>query len=132
MIRKEGAMAKVYSQDLRERLIGAVEAGQSASAASRVFKVSRSIAVKWVADWRRTGEMPEAKPREHYRWRLDAHKTWLLALVAEEPDLTLAEIEARLMAERGARSCVNSVWRFYDRYEITYKKNRSRRGTETA
>ena len=50
-------MAKVYSQDLRERLIGAVEAGQSASAASRIFKVSRSIAIKWVAHRRRTGEV---------------------------------------------------------------------------
>ena len=75
MIRKEGPMAKVYSQDLRERLIGAVEAVQSASAASRFFSVSRSIAIKWVADWRRTGKVPEAEPREHYRWRLDPHNT---------------------------------------------------------
>lgn len=125
-------MAKVYSQDLRERLIGAVAAGRSASAASRVFSVSRSIAIKWVAHWRRTGKVPEAKPRERYRWRLDAHKAWLLALVAKEPDLTLEEIQGRLAAEREGKGCVNSVWRFYDRYKITYKKNASRRGTETA
>ena len=122
MIRKGDPMARVYSQDLRERLIGAVEAGQSASAASRVFKVSRSIAIKWVAHWQRTGEVPEAKPRAHYRWRLDAHKAWLLALVAEEPDLTLEGIRDRFVAERDGKSCVNSLWRFYDRYEITYKK----------
>jgi transposase len=132
MIRKGDPMAKVYSQDLRERVIGAVEAGQSASAASRVFKVSRSIAIKWVAHWRRTGEVPEAQPRGHYRWRLDAHKAWLLTLVEEEADLTLEEIGDRLVAECDGKSCVNSLWRFYDRYEITYKKNRSRRGTETA
>ena len=76
--------------------------------------------------------MPEAKPRAHYRWRLDAHKAWLLALVAEEPDLTLEGIRDRFVAERDGKSCVNSLWRFYDRYEITYKKNCSRRGTETA
>jgi transposase len=41
-------MARVYSQDLRERLIGAVSDGQSARAATRVFHVSPSTAVKWV------------------------------------------------------------------------------------
>jgi len=73
-------MAKVYSQDLRERLIGAVEAGQSASAAGRVFRVSRSTAIKWAAHWRATGAVPRAIPRKRYRWRLDAHEAWLLAL----------------------------------------------------
>lgn len=125
-------MAKVYSQDLRERLIGAVEGGQSASSAGRLFKVSRSIAIKWAAHWRRTGEVPQAIPREHYRWRLDAHEAWLLALVAEEPDLTLEEILGRLVAERDGKSCLNSLWRFYDRHKISYKKNRSRRRAKAA
>lgn len=125
-------MAKVYSRDLRERLIGAVEAGQSASAAGRVFRVSRSIAIKWTAHWRRTGEAPRSIPRKRYRWLLDAHKAWLLALVAAEADLTLEEIRDRLAAERNARTCVNSLWRFYERHRISYKKNRSRRRAEPA
>ena len=125
-------MAKVYSQDLRERLIGAVEAGQSASAAGRVFKVSRSIAIKWAAHWRRTGEVPRSIPRKRYRWRLDAHEAWLLALVAEEADLTLQEIGDRFAAERDGETCVNSLWRFYDRHKISYKKNRSRRRAKAA
>ena len=60
MIGKEGAVAKVYSRDLRDRLIGAVEAGRSASAAGWLFKVSRSIAIitdlwcKWAAHRHRT------------------------------------------------------------------------------
>jgi len=85
-------MAKVYSQDLRERLIEAVEAGHSASAASRVFGVSRSITIKWMQSWRRTGDVPRATPRKRCRWRLDVHEAWLLSLVAQEPDLTLEEI----------------------------------------
>ena len=40
-----------YSQDLRVRLIGAVEAGASARSAAQVFGVSASTAVKWVARW---------------------------------------------------------------------------------
>ena len=50
-------MATPYSQDLRERVIGAVEAGQSARAAARVFGVSASTAVKWVRRWRRPGSV---------------------------------------------------------------------------
>ncbi len=125
-------MAKVFSQDLRERLIGAVEAGQSASAAGRIFGVSRSIAIKWAQHWRRTGQVPQAKSRAHYRWRLDAHEAWLLSLVAEEPDLTLAEIRDRLADARDSKTCVNSLWRFYDRHKVVYKKNRSRRRATTA
>lgn len=125
-------MAKVYSQDLRERLIGAVEAGQSASAAGRVFRVSRSTAIKWAAHWRLTGEVPRAIPRKRYRWLLDAHEAWLLSLVADKPDLTLEEIRDRLSDERAGKTCVNSLWRFYDRHKISYKKNRSRRRAETA
>ncbi len=115
-------MAKVYSQDLRERLIAAVAEGQSARAAARVFRVSPSTAVKWVQHWRRTGRVPEPQPRGHYRWRLDAHRDWLLELVRVEPDLTLAEIAARLRAERGARSCLNSLWRFFERHRLVVKK----------
>jgi len=132
MIGKEDFMAKVYSQDLRERLIGAVEAGQSASAAGRIFKVSRSTAIKWAAHWRRTGEVPRAIPRKRYRWRLDVHEAWLFALLSEKADLTLEEIRDRLAAERGATTCVNSLWRFYDRHKISYKKNRARRRAKAA
>jgi transposase len=131
-IGKEDCMAKVYSQDLRERLIGAVEAGQSASAAGRVFRVSRSTAIKWAAHWRATGEVPRATPRTRYRWRLDAHEAWLLALLSKEADLTLEEIRDRLAAERDAATCVNSLWRFYERHKISYKKNRARRRAKAA
>ncbi len=115
-------MAKVYSQDLRERLIAAVSDGQSARAAAGVFRVSPSTAIKWVQHWRRTGRVPEARPRGRYRWRLDAHRDWLFALVASEPDLTLAEIQARLREKRGATSCINSLWRFFERHRLVVKK----------
>ena len=48
-------MAKPYSQDLRDRVIGAVDSGMSARAASRLFGISESTGIKWVARWRRTG-----------------------------------------------------------------------------
>lgn len=122
-------MANVYSRDLRERVIGAVANGQSASAAGRVFDVSRSSAIKWVQHWRRTGSVPEPRARKRYRWRLDAHEDFLLDLVRTEPDLTLAEILDRLQMERGWRTSLHSLWRFYDHHRIVYKKNGARRRT---
>lgn len=123
-------MAVIYSQDLRERLINAVAKGQSARAAARVFQVSPSTAVKWVQHWRRTGKVPQLQPRGHYRWRLDGDQDWLFALIDTEPDLTLAEIQQRLHTDRQTTSSINSLWRFFVRHKVVFKKNRAGRRTE--
>jgi transposase len=117
-------MPKPYSQDLRERVVRAVEAGASCHEAAVAFEIGVSSAIRWVARWRRTGSVA-AKPMGGKRSPLDAHKDWLLALIAEEPDLTLQEIRARLRA-RGILASASSVWRFCDRHGITFKKKPSR------
>ena len=50
-------MAKPYSQDLRDRVIGAVDSGISARAASRLFGISESTGIKWGSRWRHTGSI---------------------------------------------------------------------------
>ena len=52
---------------------------------------------------------------------LDRHADYLLALVGEQPDLTLAKIRDRLQA-RAVRAGITSVWRFFDRHGVTFKK----------
>lgn len=59
----------------------------------------------------------------HSRSPLKAHEEWLLDLVAREPDLTLEEIRDRLAREKKREVAVSSVWRFYDRHAITFKKS---------
>jgi transposase len=61
---------------------------------------------------------------------LEEHAKFLLGLVAEQPDLTLNEIVAAMRKQRipGSRT---AVWRFFDRRNITYKKNFVRGGAET-
>jgi transposase len=56
---------------------------------------------------------------------LDAHKQWLLELIAAEADLTLEEIRGRLR-ERGTTVSASSVWRFCNRHDITFKKQPAR------
>ncbi len=113
-------MPKPYSQDLRERVVRAVEAGASCHEAAAAFEVSPSSAIRWVSRWRQTGS-PAAKSMGGKRSPLDVHKPWLLELIAAEPDLTLEEIRGRLR-QRGIRASASSVWRFCDRHDITFKK----------
>ena len=113
-------MPKAYSRDLRERVVRAVEAGASCHEAAATFEVGVSSAIRWVARWRQSGSVA-AKPMGGKRSPLDAHKDWLLALIAAEPDLTLQEIRGRLRT-RGIIVAASSVWRFCDRHDLTFKK----------
>ena len=117
-------MPKPYSRDLRERVVRAVEAGASCHDAAGAFEVSVSSAIRWVARFRQTGSVA-AKPMGGKLSPLDAHKDWLLELIAVEPDLTLEEIRARLRG-RGIGANTSMVWRFFARHDITFKKKPAR------
>jgi len=120
-------MAKGYSKDLRVRAVSIVETGESAREAGRLLDVSASTAIRWIDRWTTTGSV-EAKPGTgHTRSPLEKHRRWLLDLVAAEPDLTLEEIRARLRSEKKQKTATSSVWRFYERHAITFKKNVARR-----
>ena len=122
-------MAKGYSKDLRVRVVSIVEAGDSAREAARVLNIGASTAIRWIERWTTTGSV-EAKPGTgHSRSPLEKHRQWLLNLVAAEPDLTLEEIRARLRAEKRQKAGIGSIWRFYDRHDIAFKKNSARRRT---
>lgn len=119
-------MAKGYSKDLRERAIAMVEEGDSRREVARVLDLAPSTAVRWLDRWITTGTV-EAKPGTgHSRSPLQAHAQWLLDVVAKEPDLTLEEIRDRLAREKKLAVAVSSVWRFFDRHEITFKKSPTR------
>jgi transposase len=120
-------MAKGYSKDLRVRAVSIVESGESAREASRVLNVGASTAIRWIARWTTTGSVDAKSGTGHSRSPLEKHKRWLLALVADEPDLTLDEIRARLRSVKKQKAGIGSIWRFYDRHHITFKKNSARR-----
>ena len=119
-------MARGYSDDLRVRVIQHVDGGASRRETARLFKIGDATAVRWFQRWSATGET-SAKPRKgHTRSPLKAHETWLLGLVAETPDLTLDEIRQKLFEEQGLKPGIGSVWRFFHRHGISFKKKRAR------
>jgi transposase len=120
-------MAKGYSKDLRLRVVAIVEAGESAREAARLLNLGASTAIRWIARLTTTGSV-DAKPGTgHSRSPLERHKQWLLDLITAEPDLTLEEIRTRLRREKKQKAGIGSIWRFYDRHNITFKKNTARR-----
>jgi transposase len=120
-------MARGYSNDLRLRVVAIVQDGESAREAARLLNIGASTAIRWIARLTKTGSV-EAKPGTgHARSPLKRHERWLLELVAKEPDLTLDEIRARLRSEKKMKVAISSIWRFYERHKITFKKNSARR-----
>ena len=119
-------MGRPYSEDLRERIVAAVEAGHSRRAAAQMFAVSPSCAVKLLRRWRETGSVKPGKTGGTKGSKLEAHGEWLLASIKEKPDLTLQEIQARLRTERAVAVSIGAIWNFFDRRDISFKKNRAR------
>jgi transposase len=120
-------MAKGYSKDLRVRAVEIVETGESAREAARILSIGASTAIRWMDRWRTTGSVDARPGTGHSRSPLEMHRQWLIDLIAAEPDLTLQEIRARLRSQRKQKAGIGSIWRFFDRHGITFKKNTARR-----
>lgn len=120
-------MAKSFSEDLRERLIRAVEAGASRRAAAERFGVSAASAIRWVREWRTTGAR-RAKPQggDRRSHRIEAYRDILLAAIEAKVDITLVELAEMLRGEHGAVFAPSTIWRFLDRHAMTVKKNGAR------
>jgi transposase len=124
-------MARPYSRDLRERVVGAVASGLSRRRAASVFGVGIATVIEWVRVWRDSGRL-EAKPMGgDHNSRLKEERAWLLERVAAAPDLTLEEIRAELPG-RGKQVGYGTVWRFFAAEGISFKKNRTRQRARAA
>jgi transposase len=112
---------RAYSNDLRERIVAAVERGEhSIRQIARLFSVSLSCVVRLLQRKRRTGAVqPDPRPGGVSQRKLDAAaEARLLELVHEQPDATLAELRDRL----GIPCCLMTIGRALQRHKITRKK----------
>ena len=125
-------MSRSYSTDLRVRVIKSISGGLTRRKAAARFGVGVSTAVKWDQRYRDTGEIAARKQGQPGGSKLDAHEAFILALVRERADISLAEIAARLAEKRAVSACPATVWYFFERRGISFKKNRARRRTRAA
>jgi transposase len=120
-------MARPYSQDLRERVVASVKRGLSRRQAAGLFRLGISTVINWVHRDLETGNSAAKPMGGDRRSRLTGeHRAWLLDRVAAAPDLTLEELREELR-QQGISVGYGTVWRFFKREEITFKKNRARR-----
>ena len=98
------AMPKAYSGDLRERVIEEVAMGASRREAADRFGISASSSVKWLQRWHED-RSAAPKPRGGSVSPLDEFAAEILALIAEQPDLTLVETVAKLRRRRIRMGC---------------------------
>jgi transposase len=117
-------MAKALSVDLRRRVVNAIERGLSCRRAAERFGVSASSAIRWRERLVRQGNLaPRKQGGDRKSGRIEAEADFLLGAVAETPDITLAELQEKLKA-RGVSAGVGTLWRFFNRRRITFKKRR--------
>ncbi|WP_425278150.1 IS630 family transposase [Azotobacter salinestris] len=115
-------MARAYSADLRRRVVDAAMGGLSARQAAERFDVGTATAIVWVRRFREGGELVARRQGKPRGLRLDPHVDYLLGLLEQPPDLTLAELAATLERECGIRVSLATIWTFLDRHGMTFKK----------
>ena len=125
-------MTRSYSTDLRVRVIEAISGGFSRRRGAARFGVGVSTAITWYRRYRETGEVAARKQGQPGGSKLDAHEAFILALVRERPDISLAEIAEHLAETRSVSACPATVWYFLDRRGISFKKNRARHRARAA
>jgi transposase len=126
-------MGSSYSQDLRDRVIDAVEKeGMSRRAAAQRFGVSESAAVKWLRRFRDTGVRTPVGTGGHRPSALKPHRAFLDAALADKPDTTLDALCRRLAAELGVEADTSMLSRFFQREGISFKKRHWRPASRIA
>jgi transposase len=115
-------MTRPLSNDLRERVVSAVLAGESCRAVASRFGVAVSSVVKWSQRYRTTGSVSPGKMGGHRKPVLDPHRAFIVERMKQTPHLTLHGLKDELVA-RGVKVSHNAVWLFLRREGLRFKKN---------
>lgn len=124
---------QAYSQDLRERVLAAVDGGLRVREVAPLFRVSISYIYKALARRAATGATTaSARGGARRKAVLAGHEAALLAHLRARPDATLGELRRWLFETRGVSISVGALWNGLDRLGWTLKKSRSMRPNRNA
>ena len=115
---------RAYSQDLRDKVMAAFDAGEPAREVAARFEVSVSFIYKADLRRRRTGETTAGAQRCRLPLRLEPYRGAILAHIEAHPDATMAELRDWLISEHDVRVCLATVWKTRGRFGLTFKKSR--------
>jgi len=112
-----------YSEDLRGRVLAAVDSGLSVRSAAAVFRVSVSYIYKALIRRRRTGEASASSRRGHRPRKLTpAQESALAVHITAHADVTLAALQTWLLSEHGVWLSNGAMWSAVERLGLSFKK----------
>jgi len=112
-----------YSEDLRQRIVMAVAAGQSQPTVASRFAVSLASVKRYVRQWRTTGTLTARRHPGKARSIPPESDDRLRTLLAADPDATLAQYCARWEEETGVVVSASTLCRAQQRLGWTVKKS---------
>jgi len=119
-----------YSQDLRDRVLWALDRGERATAIARRLEVSRVWVYRVRERQQKTGQRTSLRIGGHRRSRVAEMESVLRAWIEQEPGLTLAELCERL-AGQSVSIKIGALWHQLNKWNLTFKKNAARQRART-
>ena len=98
-------MTRPLSNDLRERVVGAVLAGESCRVVASRFGVAVSSLVKWSLRQRRTGSVAPAKMGGRRKPVLEPHRSFIVDRLEQTPHLTLHRLKVSVARGESVAHC---------------------------
>jgi transposase len=118
-------MTAPLSQDLRRRIVRAVEKGSAIRQAAARYEVSPSAAVKLMRRLRETGSVTPDRIGGHRRPVLEPHQDLLRSLVEGKSGISLAEIQSELRTRGIEVQALSTIHLTLRRIGLTHKKRHS-------
>ena len=115
---------KPYSQDLRERVASAcAQPGRTIAQVAAAFSVSVAFVNKLLRRQRTTGSVAARPHTGGPPPKLDAAaQAQVVAWVGQQPDVTLAELQAALVSGGGPAVSLTVVWQVLAAHDLRRKK----------
>jgi transposase len=119
-----------YSQDLRDRVLEALERGDRPSAIALRFVVSRSWVYRVRERLFKDGKRCALQLGGYRRSRIEPFQQQVCSWIEEQADLTLSQMCARL-AGLGVQIKAAALWHQLDKWGLSFKKNAARQRART-
>lgn len=117
---------QAYSQDLRERVLWALERGEGPTEIARRLEVSRLWIYNVRKRWEQQGERNSHRIGGHRISRVAAKEEKIRGWIDQKPDATLAELCQRLLSEEGIELKGPALWHQLNKWGLSLKKNPAR------
>lgn len=120
-----------YSQDLRDRVLWALDRGERPTAIARRLEVSRVWVYRVRERVQKTGLRSSLRMGGHRRSRVAEMESLLRAWIEQAPGLSLAELCERL-CQQGVSIKIGALWHQLNKWNLTFKKNAARQRARSA